>query len=65
MMINRSQKFIFNEFASIIAGITEHPKDTAPPCTDQIQFLLSFSTAFLIADRSKEAERSKTGQKGR
>ena len=29
-----------------LLGITEHPKDTAPPCTDQKPFLLSFSTAF-------------------
>ena len=46
-----------------ILGITKHPKGTAPPSADQKQFLVSFSTARLIADLSKETDRSKRGRK--
>ena len=46
-----------------LLGMTEDPKGTAPPCTDQKQFLLTFFTTLLIAEWSKEAERSKKFKK--
>ena len=40
-------------------GITEHPQDTASPCTDQKPFLSSFSTAFW----SKTGRKKQSGRK--
>ena len=57
-MINRSQKFIFYEFLSIIGHITEHPKDTASPCTDQKQFYYPFRLPLdrRLVERNKAVE---------
>ena len=44
-MINWSQNLSSTNSYRLL-DITKHPKDTASPCTDQKQFLFSFSTAF-------------------
>ena len=63
IMNNRSQTVRDSSptISNGLLGKIEHPKGTASPFTSQKQFplLLSFLTALLIADRSKDTERSK------
>ena len=57
--INRAVRNLSSTNSYRLLGITEHPKDTASPFTDQKQFLLSFLTAFW----SQTGQKKQSGRK--